>query len=91
MSSSTTRRGEQVSIGEGHLDLPFGFHDLLMVWETSSTWQDGQQEDCKRSSCIRGFIHMGIELYIQGPTIRVHGVDYSVGKLHEDLDGVSHR
>jgi len=34
---------------------------------------------------------MGIELYLQGLTIKVHGVDYSVGRLHEDLDGVLYR
>jgi len=33
---------------------------------------------------------MGIELYLQGPTIRVHGMDYLIGQLHEELDGVIH-
>lgn len=34
---------------------------------------------------------MGIDLYLHGPTIKGHGVEYSVGQLHEDLDGVLHR
>lgn len=91
LSDSATHRGELVSIGEGHLDFPMGFHASVMAWETSSTWQDGQQEDFRRISCKRGFIRMGIELYLQGPTIKVHGVEYSEGKLHEYLDGVLHR
>lgn len=34
LSSSITRRGEMVSTGEGHPDLPLGFSGLLMVWGT---------------------------------------------------------
>lgn len=91
LRSSDTHRGELVSIGEGHQDSPSGFSDLLRAWDTSSTWQDGQQEDFRRSSCTRGFICIGIKLYLQGPTIRVHGVDYLVEHLHEDLGRVLHR
>lgn len=90
LSDSTTHRVEIVSTGEGCPHFPPGFHDSLMARETSSTWQDGQQEDFRRSSCRRGFIHMRIELYLHGPIIIVHGMDYSVGQIHEHLDGVLH-
>lgn len=33
-SGSTTHRGELVSTGEGHPNLPSGFRDSLMAWET---------------------------------------------------------
>ena len=49
LSSSATHRCELVSTGEGHPDFPPGFRDSLMAWEASSTWQDGQQEDFRRS------------------------------------------
>jgi len=67
LSSSNTHRGELVSIREDHPDSPSGFSDSLRAWESSSTWQDGQQEDFRRGLCRRGFILIGIELYLQGP------------------------
>ena len=45
LSSSTTHRGELVSTGEGHPDLPFGFSDSLMVWGTSLMWKGDRQEE----------------------------------------------
>lgn len=34
LTSSSIHNDELVSIEEDHPDLPFGFHDSLMVWET---------------------------------------------------------
>lgn len=67
LSGSIIHGGELVSIGEGHPYFRLGFNDSLMTWETSSAWQVGQQEDFRRSSCMRDFIRIVIELYLQGP------------------------
>ena len=47
MSSLATHRGELVSTREGHLDLPFGFSDSLMVWGTSPVWQGDRRQEIR--------------------------------------------
>ncbi len=37
LDNSTTSRDELATIGGDHSDLPWGFSDLLIAWETSST------------------------------------------------------
>lgn len=47
LSSSTTCRGELVSTGEGHPNLPLSFSNSLMVWGTSLVWLGDQQEEIR--------------------------------------------
>lgn len=71
-SSSTIRRAEMVSTGEGHRDLPSGLCDSLMVWGTSILWQGDQQEEIRGSSCRRGFNPIGFGSQLWIATSRVY-------------------
>ena len=64
LSSSTTCRGELVSIREGHPDLPFGFSDSLMVWGTSPMWQGDRHEEIRGGTGRREFNFTRIGLHL---------------------------
>ena len=75
LDSSATLGSELGLTGGDHSDLPLDFSDSLLVWGTSPTWQNGQQEEIRGSSCGQDFISTGVGLYLQESTPEVHEID----------------